>query len=161
MPKLVQTIIDANTKIPQNSFGVNRYDMQNADKNSQYSFSRENDVQNTLDTINSYVDDEAVAVDTKEENSQAIPNLEDTPDAETVVGEDSEKAPEQMQREQDAAEDTTEKEKMTKRQKKRVPCFQSTLLLPFLPSRRVFTAISEGADTSICGFSDFIPLCGI
>ncbi len=35
LPKLVQTIIDANTIKAQNSFGVNSYDMQNGGENSQ------------------------------------------------------------------------------------------------------------------------------
>ena len=166
--KALGTVV-SNTTVSQNSFGVNTYDMQNTEKNSQFSFPSidiEADEDATVEngTDESYKNAREMEENGEysgEENSQAIPNLEDTPDAETVMGEDSEKAPKQMQREQDAAEDTTEKEKLTKRHKKRVPCFQSTLLLPFLPSRRVFTAISEGADTSICGFSDFIPLCGI
>lgn len=38
LPKLVQTIISANTTVSQNSFGVNSYDMQNGGENSQFSF---------------------------------------------------------------------------------------------------------------------------
>ena len=61
----------SNTKISQNSFGVNSYDMQNAEKNSQYSFSPEDiSAEDDTEWYNNFGEKEENTERTVEENAQ-------------------------------------------------------------------------------------------